>query len=310
VPEIRPALSYIGKMRRLEASYLAEIKRARLGLRRSLLDAVTREGVKLSLLPIVRREVGHLESQVTTIGRQQSAKVDEVALWYLNQQLGNLRRINEPHLPNIQQLNLATYAERQQIYQSTLQASPAWIASLESALELNITRLAVNGADVTAAIDRLLALNIADGRASAFRLSGAAAQTQTGTATWIASALAASALFKAVKVITRTEYEKQAIAVIDANTTDCCLRVHGQTQPLDKPFILEGTPRFADKLDSPPFHWNCRTATSLYTVRMEEKGVTTAEMTDAAMAEMEARERTGTREEIWPAHSTSRRSKR
>lgn len=61
--------------------------------------------------------------------------------------------------------------------------------------------------------------------------------------------------------------QKQAIAAIDHRTTECCLRVHGQIQPLNKPFRLSGAPRYASKMDWPPFHLWCRTAIVLY---MEE----------------------------------------
>lgn len=57
---------------------------------------------------------------------------------------------------------------------------------------------------------------------------------------------------------------KQAIAVVSAETTDCCLRVHGQIQRLDQPYQLTGTPKFADALMTPPFHWNCRTSSVAY----------------------------------------------
>lgn len=59
-------------------------------------------------------------------------------------------------------------------------------------------------------------------------------------------------------------YSKQAVAALDRRTTDCCLRVHGQIQPLNAPFTLTGTPRFADELDWPPFHNWCRTSGVLY----------------------------------------------
>ena len=307
MPDIRPALGYIGKVRRLEANYLRGINEARLGYKRTVLDILIRDGIRLSTVSRVRSEIGNLERAVANVSREQLPKVDELTLWYMNQQLGNLRKVGEPGLPNIQQLNITTYSERQQVYQNTLIETPAWINDLARSMDTNLTRLAVSGADIDTAIGRLLALSITDGRASVFRLSGAAAQTQTSAATWTASVLAASGLFKETQIFTQTVYMKQAIAVIDQFTTDCCLRVHGQTQPLDKPFILVGSPRFADKLDSPPFHWNCRTATSLYTEKMEEKGIPTSAMTDAAQAELSARERTGTRETIWPANSTSRR---
>lgn len=55
-------------------------------------------------------------------------------------------------------------------------------------------------------------------------------------------------------------FQKQAVAALDARTTDCCLRVHGQIQPMNKPFHLTGMPRFADYMDWPGFHWWCRTS--------------------------------------------------
>ncbi len=64
------------------------------------------------------------------------------------------------------------------------------------------------------------------------------------------------------------EFFKQAVAVVDARTTDCCLQVHGQVVALDADFDLKGTPRFADQLPYPPFHWWCRTGVVL--VRAED----------------------------------------
>ena len=98
----------------------------------------------------------------------------------------------------------------------------------------------------------------------------------------------------------------QAVAGIDERTTDCCLRVNGQAQPLDKPFRLTGTPRYADMLAHPPFHWYCRTSEAL--VRKEDAGdAVTQELIKAGLAELRERERTGTRAEIHPAHARSGR---
>ncbi len=100
---------------------------------------------------------------------------------------------------------------------------------------------------------------------------------------------------------------KQAVAAIDENTTDCCLRVHGQVQSVSRPYVLTGTPRFADRMMYPAFHWNCRTSSVAYHADFERGArVTTADMVDAARAELRAR-RDGSREGIHPAHATSRR---
>jgi len=307
MPNINPTLGYVRKMRAQEVKYLAEINAARIDFRRAALDILMRYGIKISVFQDIQREIYALEQRVTASGRENAALLDELVIWYANQQLGSLRKAGETGLPTVQQANLGTYALRQEVYRGTIIGTPAWIGDMARSLETNITRLAVTGSDIQPAVNRLLSVSIQDGRASVYRLSGAAAATETQTVAWMAAAGAMFAFYKHVSGITQREYSHQAIAAIDQNTTDCCLQVHGQIQPLNKPFILHGTPRFADKLDSSPFHWNCRTAISLYTQRMEDIGITTAEMKAAADAEQQARKEKSTAK-TWPIYSTSRRN--
>lgn len=83
---------------------------------------------------------------------------------------------------------------------------------------------------------------------------------------------------------------KMAVAVIDDRTTDCCLRVHGQIQPLDGMFRLTGTPRFADEMDYPAFHRYCRTGTVLYSPELDPGGVQRAKLLDESKHQLKARE--------------------
>ena len=86
------------------------------------------------------------------------------------------------------------------------------------------------------------------------------------------------------------QWMRQAVAAIDDRTTDCCLRVSGQTAPLNGEFKLTGTPRFADTMDAPPFHNHCRTALAL--VRAEDAGDNvTRRMREAALNELGTRQR-------------------
>ncbi len=85
-----------------------------------------------------------------------------------------------------------------------------------------------------------------------------------GTAIFWILALLWDSFSDLVKQYKQDDMSKQAIAALDSRTTDCCLRVHGQIQPFDKPFQLTGTPRYADKLDWAPFHDYCRTSIVLY----------------------------------------------
>lgn len=105
----------------------------------------------------------------------------------------------------------------------------------------------------------------------------------------------------------RSNWRHQAVAAIDKRTTDCCLRVCGQIQPLDEPFHLTGTPRFASEQMAPPFHWYCRSAEVILPADAADDELTTG-MRDAARRELEARGPEGkNRVEIHPAHARSRR---
>ena len=86
----------------------------------------------------------------------------------------------------------------------------------------------------------------------------------------------------------KDEYGLQAIAAIDDKTTDCCLKVHGQIIPIKGEFHLTGTPRFADNMKAPPFHWHCRTATALVKLAEQDDDLTRI-LQAAAQTEIEAR---------------------
>lgn len=90
------------------------------------------------------------------------------------------------------------------------------------------------------------------------------------TAFWLA-ALAWDAWTYQVNQYGRDDgFRKQAVAALDNRTTDCCLRVHGQVQPLNKKFHLTGEPRYADEIDWPPFHGYCRTSVALYQAEYDD----------------------------------------
>lgn len=130
-----------------------------------------------------------------------------------------------------------------------------------------------------------------------------AAHYLAATAAIVAAAAASSSLTAAGA---GEDFKRQAIAAIDERTTDCCLRVHGQVVGMREDFRLTGTPRYADRIHHPPFHWYCRTATCLVPAADTEDDLT-RQMRAAAKDELEARDRTKTTQEIHPAHARSRR---
>lgn len=82
--------------------------------------------------------------------------------------------------------------------------------------------------------------------------------------------------------------QKQAVAALDERTTQTCLRVHAQVKPFDQPYRLTGTPRFADEIQFPPFHWYCRTV-SVLVAEGEESDQLSQAMREASAAELAAR---------------------
>ena len=182
-----------------------------------------------------------------------------------------------------------------------------WITALEAGLRAEAERLRMQGEDVDAAAARLTGKGAEDGRASVWSLGMVRAAAAWSLAVWGWTNAAVHMGLVAVDEQTTEVMKRQAIAALDERTTDCCLHVHGQIVAMDEPFRLTGTPRFADRMMRAPFHWHCRTGLSLWHPSLEEVGVPTSEMRAAARAELEAREKTGRRRVIHPAHATSRR---
>lgn len=182
----------------------------------------------------------------------------------------------------------------------------AWLAIVDQQ-RAAVTALIATGADESEILGD-------EGRAGVLRPGPVVAEGSR----WVASAVTTAMALWFAELIRRqgregpsgagtgTEWFHQAVAAIDERTTDCCLEVHGQVQPLDKPFTLTGTPRYADELDHPPFHWYCRSAEAVLHRSQVGDGIT-REMEEAARAEMDARERDKDRVEIHPAHARSRR---
>jgi len=81
--------------------------------------------------------------------------------------------------------------------------------------------------------------------------------------------------------------KKQAVASIQGDTTETCLKVHGQIRELDEPFETAGREAFSFRQMQPPFHWNCRTSVVAYHPLFEKtSALTTGDMVAAAQKEL------------------------
>jgi hypothetical protein len=260
-----------------------------------MLDDLTRFGVRSPLL------VDRLRGQIDAAA-QRALRAQQV---HLEQARELARRLALAQ--GVAEATVAAGLARSQTGQSAQQVQ-AWALATQARYMAEVQRLQQSDEDEAQAAAVLFAAPIdATGRASTYRRSRNELALAGALALWLLAGGVTGMIYSAHQEQTGVVYWKQAIAAIDERTTDCCLRVHGQIKPLDKPFELSGTPRFADRVMNPPFHWYCRTATALYRPEMEETGLTTDELRDAARAELAARAATGTRREIHPASGTSRR---
>lgn len=119
--------------------------------------------------------------------------------------------------------------------------------------------------------DRVMALLQAGAKAPAIQESLETSRVSTVAGYWLAEAMTYGIESTARR--SRYGWQKQVIALIDPETTECCLRAHGQIRALEEDFSLEGERPFAQHLGWPPFHWNCRSSIVLY-LREHEDGLT------------------------------------
>lgn len=285
MPELKPTERYVAELTRIEGRMVRDGQQVWRSVRPQLLEAIVDGKRTPAFLPVV---IGQLLAssgqQITAQLADRAATVGEAVARLVEAQTGQAPSGVSQDVP----INVT-----------------AWQAATLGQMLAELSRLQASDADIAEIQTRLVTGD--DSRSSLWDNAANSLQLSIELALWaIANGLLAR-IGRTVEQRDGRAYQKQAIAAIDERTTDCCLRVHGQVQPLDTPFHLNGTPRFADRVMNPPFHWRCRTASTLYLPEMEARGIPTSEMRDAARDELDARKRTGMRKEIHPAHSTSRR---
>lgn len=163
---------------------------------------------------------------------------------------------------------------------------PAWQAATLGRFLMDGQRLAAATMEPPAIAAELTAVDAVGGRISAWRWADGALELAVEAALWQAVNGTLGTAYGTIARTSRRQYQKQALAAIDGRTTRCCLNVHGQIQDLDRPFVLSGTPRFADAMQQPPFHHRCRTVIALYLPEMEQIGPTTESLRSAARAQL------------------------
>lgn len=308
MPDVVNALKFQKKMIAVENEYLQKIEGYRTEARRVLLDIVTRDGVSRQAVQQMTHTIGDLGTNIVGAGAQASREIRKHVQNYTRKQMELAKRAGLTDSTDLAPILNRGAAKAQDGEQSYMTNASAWLGQLETSLQIQAAKLRISNASPQEITDRLLNERLADGRASVWLANGNQAQQEEQGNVW-AYGVGLLGAYLAIYNETQpeTEYKQQAIAAIDKRTTDCCLRVHGQIQPMEEPFQLTGTPRYADEIQDPPFHWYCRTAEALYHEDFEQFGIPTEKMRDMADLEMEARELTGRRVTIHPSHATSRR---
>lgn len=309
MPDISDALKFQKKMIAAETAYLKQVQAYRAETRRVLLDILARDGVSRVGVRQMVNAVADLSRNIQMAGSASSREIRRHVANYTRRNVEMAKRARLTDSTDISPILNAGSQIAQDGEQSYMTNTSAWVNQLETSIQTQAAKLRISNASRDEQIDRLLSENLADGRASVWLANTNQAASEEITNLWTYGVGLFGAYLSIFNEQQEETYKKQAVATIDDRTTDCCLRVHGQIQPLDEPFQLTGTPRYADEVQDPPFHWYCRTAEALYHEEFEEFGIPTSKMQDAAEAELEARERTKTREVIYPSHATSRRGR-
>jgi len=248
------------KMTRLEDSYLSDVEIAYASARRDLVSLLSTTSLNQGGFDrLVQARLNRLEREVLDIGVSYSGLIDEATVSFVDQQLNSLSGA-----PSLQRVVSASVGDRHAILIDTIKRSPEWVGVLNLQISAEIARLRSSSADINDAFNRLFAEEIADGRVSVWR-SGLNSMKLSGQRNvWDAGNTLLVALYAAVATSMREEIYRQASAVVDERTTETCRNVNGQTVALDEPFTLYGSPRFANRMMNPPFHWNCRTTAILF----------------------------------------------
>lgn len=299
MPDITLAADYKRRVTATNNRYLREVRKALRDNRSVLLDVLARLGLRHpQLIPQFAREIESLGREVVKIGRPYTGELAAISTAQIELQLAQLVEAG---------LSVPTVEAVERVVGTVplmVETPPAWTAVYYGSLISEINRL-INAGDVDNAAGSLFAERI-DDRASVYRKTLNAAVVESDKVIWGVAVGQLGTLINGVGTLVPYPIQKQAIAAIDERTTDCCLRVHGQIQPLDHDFHLTGTPRYADYLPRPPFHWRCRTSETIYHPIVEGIGISTDQMRSAARYEIDKRVEEG-RQVIHPAHAISKR---
>lgn len=206
---------------------------------------------------------------------------------YILEQFAYLRSLGVDIPDDIDAIIDAQKEKSDSLYAQLFAGIPIWCTNTISTIQLNnlyLSSLQLKESEVRQAL-----FGKGGDTASSFEKIDNSRKLNLTNIIWTVGGTAVSSIIDATNSKSSDTLMKMAMAVIDRRTTNCCLRVHGQIQPNNKPFILTGYPSFDSKMMQPPFHWNCRTSVITYVDRIIPLKEQQKNMRSLAISEQKSR---------------------
>ncbi len=285
--QIKPYVDFNDAMQRIERDMALRLVKIAHAQRGKMAAALVSTGIRD---PRMGRNVAEIANDTARLAGEEIVATFPVIDRHLHTMLDDVLR--EDERPFIPDGPLADTAARRAM---TMDLSGAWARILAGKLLQAILRLQANAKTTGDAVDQLLGeidpLGVA-ANPSIWIKGVNELRLWSADAFWDNTNGTVAETYGMVAAGTEKQYYKQWVSGIDERTTETCLILHGAVVPLEEPFQVTGTPRFADEVDGPPGHWNCRSALAL--IREDELGdELTQRMAAARDAEAERRKGLG-----------------
>jgi hypothetical protein len=284
--QIKPYVDFNDAMQRIERDMALRLVKIAHAQRGKMAAALVSSGIRS---PQVSKAVTEIAGNTARLAGEEIVVTFPVIDRHLHTMLDAVLR--EDERPFIPDGTLADTAARRAM---TMDLTGAWGRIFAGKLLQAVFRLQANAKTTTGeAVDQLLGevdpLGVA-ANPSIWAKSAGELVLWANDAFWDDVNGTTAETYGLVAAGTEKQYYKQWVSGIDERTTETCLILNGAVVPLEEPFQVTGTPRFADEVDGPPGHWNCRSALAL--IREDELG---DELTQrmAAARDTEAERRKG-----------------
>lgn len=236
-----------------------------------------------SLIGNIDGRLAQLEREAGVILRDVVTSSTDIALEQVERELALLPRHLRPDMSNFAMIDNQLI---ERFVAQSIDEIEGAKAIMSSQLKRELQSGLIQGESFPNLVNRLMSATPTGNGPAVWRQGQVSAERMTRRMVITANNASKQASLERTNAAGGTRVQKQAVAAIGPRTTDTCLRVHGQIVDVGKPFKLTGTPRFADEMQHPMFHWNCRTGIVMYHPVFERGGLTTANMQKSAKAQL------------------------